>query len=1007
MSAGAHSHEQFRRLAGLDALGCAALDTVERAHAAAAGASGAGAPGGHTPFELPGDRTVWGRDRALDVSHLRLELDFDLPRRRVQGVATTTFRPRRGGLRIAEFDARELEVTSVTDGAGRALDFEVRERTLAVDLGRAQPAGRELETVVHYHCRPRRGLYFNQPEAAYPDRPAQIWTQGQAEDSPYYFPCVDYPGEKYTTEVLVTVPDGWFALSNGTEVGAQEDRRRRRTTYHWRQDRPHPAYLVTVVAGIFAAVEEDAAAAGGVPVAYYGPHGTEQQLRNAFGRTPDMIRFFSDHIGVPYPWTKYATVAVGDFIFGGMENTSATTMTDTLLHDDRAHPDMRDPADSITAHELAHQWFGDLVTCREWAHGWLNESFATYGDVLYTEHARGWDAARYQLYQNARLYRQEDAESYRRPLVQQRYTEPIDIFDRHLYERGSVVLDMLRTNLGDEGWRQALRHYVTRHAERDAVTADLQRAVEEATGRNMDWFFDQWVWKGGHPEFRATYQWDEEHHLATVRLEQTQPTDDPLTTAAFRTPLSIAFMEGERLQTRAVEVTEREHAFVFPLARRPRFVAIDPGNRVLKTLEFDPGEEMRRAQLTDDPQLMGRIEAAGALATSASPSAVEALAAVLADADAPEILRAEVASALGTVGTEAARDALVAAASAEPSRVRRHVAAALGTFPADETAARALWRLLSRRGDASYYVQSQAAAALGATRTEEALRCLPGILGRAAHNDVITAGALTGLGQTRDARALPPLLDHTRWGVHQNARRAAVDALGVLGPHLEAADRLRVRERLEELLDDGWLRVQLAAVGALGRLGDRKAQPALRRAADRALDGRLARSARVAVRILDRDTPAAEVQRLRDSLEALQRDHRTLQDRFARLEARLDGAPAGRGARGGGTGASKTGANKTGANKTGARKTAAQTGGRNTSRNTSRSAGSRSGGNGGSGGNARGSTGRAPRGAAQSATDPAHPANPANPANPARTADPAPRTARPARAPRTRRGGTP
>ncbi len=417
------------------------------------------------PFVLPGDRPVWGRDRPLILEHLRLEFAFGIPKREVRGVASTTFRPRVAGLREAVFDAIELDIESVTDNEGRELPFTTGDGKLRIDLGRARPADRSITTVVRYSCRPRRGLYFNQPDSAYPGRPAQIWTQGQAEDSAYYFPCVDYPGEKATSEVIATVPAGWSVLSNGRLESSTSGRRQ--STYHWVQDVPHPAYLVTLVAGEFDVVEDDA---DGVPVQYYGPPGSAEDLRRAFGRTPEMVRFFASKIGVPYPYAKYATVAVADFIFGGMENTSATTMTDTLLHDARAHEDMEEAADGITAHELAHQWFGDLLTCREWSHGWLHESFATYFDTLFTEHHRGWDAFRYALSRNARLYMQEDS-TYRRPLVQSVYSEPIDIFDRHLYERGSLVLDMLRTQLGDDLWWKAIRHYVERHAGKDVLTA--------------------------------------------------------------------------------------------------------------------------------------------------------------------------------------------------------------------------------------------------------------------------------------------------------------------------------------------------------------------------------------------------------------------------------------------------------------------------------------------------------------------------------------------------------
>ena len=849
------------------------------------------------PFALPGDQAVWGRDRPFRVEHLRLELTVDPAAKAVHGVATTTIRPRHDGMREAVFDAIDLDVASVTDEAGRALKFEVGDRTLRIDLGRARPASRTITTAVTYSAHPRRGLYFNTPDAGYPARPAQVWTQGQAEDSEHYFPCFDFPGEKFTSEMIATVPAGWFALSNGRLLEVSENKRRKTSTYHWSQEIPHPAYLITLAAGEFDEVVHRAKAAGrdDVPVQYYGAKGTKADLERAFGRTPQMIEFFSEKIGVPYAWAKYGTVAIADFIFGGMENTSATTMTDTLLHDARAHEDFADTADSITAHELAHQWFGDLLTCREWSHGWLNESFATYFDALFVEHARGHDAFRYDLMQKAAQYFDEDAKAYRRPIVENVYREPIDIFDRHLYERGSVVLDMLRTELGDDLWWEAIHHYVEQHRASDVLTSDLQRAIEQATGRNMDAFFQQWVWKGGHPEFKATYAWDAASKTATVGLMQTQKPDD-LLTSIYRVPLEIGFMVNGVFEVQHVRITEAAHSFVFHLAAEPAFVAIDPANRVLKTLDFTPGEKQLKARLTGDPEAVGRIEAARGLAALGTPGAIEALRAALLRRREVDFVRAEIATALGRVKSDAARDALIAAAGEPSSRVRRAVATALGNFR-DAESAKTLGAFLVGRGDTSYYVQANAAAALGRTLDASAFEVLRKAIGRPAHNDAISAAAVTGLGNLRDVRALPVLLEQTAWGVHQNTRRAATLALGALSPYLDLPGRTRTRERLEELLDDPWLRVQLSAVSALEAMADPAAVSALRSLASRALDGRLARSCRVAVRrIGEAAEKPAEVRSLRDELEKLQQANQKLADRLVQVEAKV--APSAR--RGGG-----------------------------------------------------------------------------------------------------------
>ncbi|MEX2031794.1 MAG: HEAT repeat domain-containing protein, partial [Dehalococcoidia bacterium] len=344
----------------------------------------------------------------------------------------------------------------------------------------------------------------------------------------------------------------------------------------------------------------------------------------------------------------------------------------------------------------------------------------------------------------------------------------------HLYERGSVVLDMLRNRLGDDLWWRAINHYVTKHREREVLTPDLQRAIEEATGYNLDGFFQQWVWKGGHPEFKASYSWDGQKKQATVTLDQTQKPDETLT-SIYEVPMEFGFWVNGKFDRRTVEIRDAHEAVVFSLPAEPEFVSIDPANRVLKTLTFEPGEKSLVANLKQNPEAVGRIEAAKGLGKVGSPGAVSALRAALLDRNEVNFVRAEVATALGRVKGDAARDALIAGSKERDARVRRSAATALGNFR-DAEAAAALSRLLAGNGDRSYYVQSNAAAALGKTLQHDTFEVLTGALGRPAHNDVITAGALTGLGALRDERAVPALLQHTEWGVNQNARRAAVAA---------------------------------------------------------------------------------------------------------------------------------------------------------------------------------------------------------------------------------------
>ncbi|MES4792040.1 MAG: hypothetical protein C4321_02805 [Chloroflexota bacterium] len=437
----------------------------------------------HVPqHALPGDEPIWPRDRVVDILHVKVDVRIDVEEKRIRGTVTHTVVPLNDETRFVPFDAVDMTIAAVTVGKREAA-FEYDGERLTVDIGAGRKRGQELTIAISYEAAPRIGMYFIGPDEGYPDKPRQVWTQCQDEDTRYWLPCFDHPSDKFTSEVIVTVPGEWFALSNGRLL---QDRRNRdgTRTFHWHQDRPHPAYLLTIAAGEFARVE---GAADGVPIGYYVEPDDVEAVERTFGRTPAMVELFARLTGVPYPWAKYSQVVVRDFVFGGMENTSATTMTENILLDAKAKRDA--DSDDLVSHELAHQWFGDLLTCRDWSHGWLNEGFATYFEMLWDEHHHGLDRYRQGVIENTRLYLEE---RYWRPIVTNVFHDPIDIFDRHLYEKGSLVLHMLRGELGDEAFFRCIQRYVRDHVEQNVITQDLVDTIAAETGRSLEWFFDQW-----------------------------------------------------------------------------------------------------------------------------------------------------------------------------------------------------------------------------------------------------------------------------------------------------------------------------------------------------------------------------------------------------------------------------------------------------------------------------------------------------------------------------------
>ncbi|MEJ7598300.1 MAG: M1 family aminopeptidase [Kofleriaceae bacterium] len=828
-------------------------------------------------FAFPGTRAKFAPDRLVDIQHLALVLEVDPAARTVTGSVTLRSAVIAPDLRALELDAVELQIDKVTVN-GDAARFRHDGKRLRIELAVSPPIGAELTIAVDYRGAPRRGLYFIAPDEAYPQKPVQAWTQGQDEDSRYWFPCVDLPNEKATSELTVTVPAHLFALSNGVLVSDTTDGEHR--TLHWRLDVPHSCYLVTLAIGDFAAIEtrwRD------VPVVYYVERGQEAACERTLARTPQMLELFSRLFGVPYPYPRYAQVFVADFIFGGMENTTATTLTDTVLMDERAALDY--DIDALVAHELAHQWFGDLVTCRDWGEGWLNEGFATYSEYLWREHHEGRDAADLELEEWAEMYFGEDSGRYRRTIATKLYHEPIDVFDHHLYEKGGRVLHMLRDVLGDDAFWRALAYYLGKHRHGVVESRDLARAVEEATGRNVDWFFSQWVIDGaGHPELEVALRWDPDRKLATVTVAQHQKVD--ARTPLFRIPTRVRFRLGDRDVDVPLEIVDPKHVFHLPLESEPTQAIFDPGRITLATVKTDKPEPVWIAELAGATLGTDRATAAQSLARRGGPAAERAIGAALIG-DPYWGVRASAALALGTVRTPTARDRLIHALGVEVHpRARRVIARALGDFVNDTAAGAALAQIVER-GDASYFVEAEACLALGKTRTPRAGDLLRQAAARESFTDVIRQHAYRGLAEARDDAALGLLLDGVRWGRITQGRRAACGALAQLVRGRRDREQRDVRERLELLLSDRDFRVQAAAVEALAVIGDAAAIDPLRRMIEHELDARLRRRGKEVVRDLENGAPVTEeLRRLRDELGELRSVTGTLRDRLELIEAR-------------------------------------------------------------------------------------------------------------------------
>ena len=836
------------------------------------------------PFDLPGAQAQYGPDRPLRVLHIDLELRPDLDRRTIDGVCTTSVAAVDEGVDEIVLDAVDMEILAVRAG-GQRLEHDVGSGSLRVRFPKKLTAGERFEFAVDYRVvEPVRGAYFTEPDRAEPNKPRQLWTQSQDSDARYWFPCVDYPDNKQTSSATITVRKGLFALSNGALLERREDASG--TTFVYRQDLPHPTYLFTLVVGEFTEVAQTGAS---VPVFYYVPPGREADGERSFGLTPKMIEAFEEYIGVRYPFARYSQIAVADFIFGGMENTAATTQTDRTLHDARAHIDFS--SEPLVSHELAHQWFGDLLTTRDWAHAWLNEGFATYFEAIWYEAKHGWDEYAAHVAAMRRDYFAEDEERYRRPVVYNRFLYPVELFDRHLYQKGGAVLHMLRGTLGAARFRRSIERYVTDNARKSVETIDLVRAIERATGRNTRAFFDQWIGRAGYPELEIGYRFDPERKSAVVDVRQKQKTDE--SNPAFIFDLAVGFVpekpaaatlardagDGELPGERRVrlQITLENESFAVPLDDEPGLVRIDPGAYVLAKVNYKLPVEMLARILGTEPDVVARMRAAQALAKDGSREARQALTAALGSEPFWAVV-VEIARALASTYAKWAKDALLGAVGHPHPKARRGIAEALGTFRRDGDVASALIGMLN---DDSYFVMASALESLGKTRDPRAFEILVRHLGTPSWNDTIAAGAARGLAELDDVRSVQALIAATRDDRSQSLRRAAVGALPRLY-HLLDERKPSIVEAVIEAIDAQPFLVRMAAIGAAEELGEARAIPVLRRIASREGDGRLRRDALEAI---DR---IGEAQRTRPEIAKLRTEITELREELANLRSRLD-----------------------------------------------------------------------------------------------------------------------
>jgi aminopeptidase N len=742
--------------------------------------------------------------RDYDLQDIRTHLWFDIDKREVRGEVTEQVAALRDGVTELRFDSVGLAIQSVAVD-GKTAKFSTTPKDLLVSLDHPAARGQRLEVLIHYDGQPKKGMYFVLPDKNYPDQPKEIWTQGEAEDTRYYLPLYDYPNDRMTSEMLLTVPAKWITISNGRLAGVADEADGTKT-WDWKQSDPMSSYLLTAVAGDF--VERDDSWRG-VPLRFVVPRGEESKIDSTFPHTKEMLELFANRLGVPYPWAQYAETSVDEFVTGGMENTSATTLGVRDLVNPKLAPELRIGDDTVTSHEMAHQWFGDLVTCKDWANLWLNEGFATFFEHFWIEHHYGADESAYEFWRDQnRWFGQKRL--YGVPIVNRDFDDSTQ-YAGNTYTKAGWVLKMLREQLGDDDFFRGLHEYLEANRGQNVVTADLQKSIERATSISVDRFFRQWVYGAGAPAFGVDYSYDAAAHQVTLDVTQTQKIEGMV--GLFDVPIDVEIATASGARTYSIEATRASQSFNFPADGPPLMVIFDKGDKILGTADFKKDPPMWIYQLKNAETVPDRADAAVALGgLKNNPDALAALGNA-ATHDPFWGVRVEALRALAKIGGSNAELQILPALADEKPWVREVAARVLANFKDDPSLAPKLASIAL--DDHAYTVRAAALRSLAEIKAPDAYDILVAAVKSDSPDDVLRDAALGGMGALGEDRAVPILREWSAPGKPLSSRQEAIGAIAAL----DKKDKTITLDLISYLREPHF-DLRISTIFALGQRGD-------------------------------------------------------------------------------------------------------------------------------------------------------------------------------------------
>jgi aminopeptidase N len=583
--------------------------------------------------ELTSEKQLYRKTytKLTDLVHQRLNISFDWKKRHIKGDATVTLHHHYYASDSVILNAKGMdlyEVALVTkDGKHLPLKFSYDSLLIRIKLDKIYSKDENFTLFINYLSKPDdlnnvgseaiggdKGFYFIDPDSLDPETPTQFWTQGETESNSVWFPTIEDPSQRMTQEIYMTIDTPWKTLSNGLLISSVNNNNGTRTDY-WKQSIPAAPYLTMVAAGNYSIVKDKWKH---IDVNYYVDPPYEKYARTIFGNTPEMITFFEKLFGVPYVWEKYSQIVVHDYISGAMENTTAVIHGTNMQQDSRDHADGN--YEDYISHELAHHWFGNLVTCESWSNITLNEGFANYSEYMWREHKFGREAADKLNLSDIRTYMFVAKESDP-PLFRVHYDNREDVYDAISYNKGGRVLHMLRKYVGDTAFFDAIKYYLTIHSYSSVEIHDLRIAFEKITGEDLNWFFDQWYNKGGHPTIVIDYSWNDTLKQQSITINQKQKlSENPL----YRLPLEVDIYYNGKKERKKIVAENITDKFTFTLPVKPDLVNVDAEKMLLCSKTDNKSNSSLIFQYNNAPLYMDRHEAISKIGSSYTVKTPEA-----------------------------------------------------------------------------------------------------------------------------------------------------------------------------------------------------------------------------------------------------------------------------------------------------------------------------------------------------------------------------------------------